>query len=174
MIAGEPTTTVSGDFDNNSVLDVVDADALVEVITAMTNDVDFDLTLDGTVDQADLSQWLADAATANGFAEPYLAGDANLDGTVNAADLNSLGVNWQAATGAWSAGDFNADNMVNAGDLNGLGVNWLRSVPLAAANSAVPEPSAITFTLLSIVLLGDWRRRRLRQCRDHRTLTRSG
>ena len=159
MIAGEPTTTVSGDFDNNGVLDVVDADALVGEITAMTNDLHFDVTLDGIVDQADLSQWLGDAATANGFAEPYQAGDANLDGTVNAGDLNSLGVNWQGATGAWSAGDFNADNMVNAGDLNGLGVNWQKSLPLAAANSAVPEPSTITFALLSIVFLGGWRRR---------------
>ena len=161
MIAGEPTTTVSGDFDNNGVLDVVDADALVGVIAAMTNDPDFDLTLDGTVDQADLSMWLADAATAHGFAAPYLAGDANLDGTVNVVDLNSLGVNWQSATGAWSAGDFNADNMVNVGDLNRLGVNWQQSIPLAAANSAVPEPSAITLVLLSIVLLGGWERRRL-------------
>ncbi len=97
MIGGEPTVA-SGDFDDNGVINVVDADALVGVITAMTNDPAFDLTLDGAVDQADLSQWLADAATANGFAEPYLAGDANLDGNVNAADLNSLGVNWQTAT----------------------------------------------------------------------------
>ena len=157
MIAGEPTVA-SGDFDNNGIIDVVDADALVEIIATMTNDPDFDLTLDGTVDLADLSLWLADAATVNGYATPYRTGDANLDGTVNAADLNSLGVNWQAVTGAWSAGDFNADNMVNAGDLNGLGLNWQQSIPLAATNSAVPEPSTITLALLAIVFFG---RRRL-------------
>ena len=42
------------------------------------NNTTLDLTSDGIVDDADLSVWLTDAATANGFAAPYLLGDANL------------------------------------------------------------------------------------------------
>ena len=87
----------------------------------------------------DLDQWRADAATENGFGEPYLLGDANLDGTVDAQDLNVVGRNWQSATGLWSNGDFNADNRVNAGDLNGVGGNWQKSISTAAPAS-VPEP----------------------------------
>ena len=45
-----------------------------------TNDSAYDLTADGAVDHSDLDQWLNDAATENGFAGPYLLGDANLDG----------------------------------------------------------------------------------------------
>ena len=104
-------------------------------------------------DQAD---WLAEAATINGFSEPYLAGDANLDGTVNAMDLNSVGVNWQQNFGAWSRGDFNADNSVNATDLNSLGVNWQDSVAIAVP---VPEP-AVALMLWPFLAVGLLRRRK--------------
>ena len=56
---------------------------LVGEIVAGTNDSAFDLTGDSDVDINDRNQWLTDAATANGFAEPYSLGDANLDGTVS-------------------------------------------------------------------------------------------
>ena len=142
------------DFNGDGNMDGNDVDALVGEIVAGTSNLAFDLTADGAVDDSDLSQWLNDAATANGFAEPYLLGDANLDGTVNASDLNSLGKNWLVQPNTWQLGDFNADGIVNAGDLNELGQNWLASIPSAAAAQSVPEPSGwclLAFSLVCIV-----------------------
>jgi hypothetical protein len=149
-----------GDFDGDSDLDGGDIDALVGEIVSGTNDSLFDLTADGAVNGADLSQWLSDAATVNGFAATYLLGDANLDGTVNASDLNALGFKWQQELALWSAGDFNADGTVNAGDLNVLGQNWQLSIPAAASPESVPEASAFSLLLLGIIatpLLRRWR-----------------
>ena len=109
-------------------------------IVAGTNDGAYDVNGDNAVDLADQEQWLSDAATQNGFAGPYLKGDANLDGTVNSADLNAVGINWQASVDTWSQGDFDASGLVNANDLNLMAINWQDTVPVAAADAqAVPE-----------------------------------
>ncbi len=85
-----PPTPVGPDFDGDGEVDSDDVDALVGEIVAGTHDLLFDLSDDGLVDDADLSQWLGQAATINGFTAPYLPGDSNLDGSVNALDLNNL------------------------------------------------------------------------------------
>ncbi len=64
-------------------------------VTPQPGDTRFDLNLDGIVDVHDLDQWRADAATINGFATPYLKGDADLNGVVDSGDLNSLALNWR-------------------------------------------------------------------------------
>ncbi len=132
--------SLSGDFNNDRLLDIADIDLLGKEIIAGSNDVKFDLNGDEIVDLADQAKWLDDAAIVNGFTESYLNGDANLDGTVNATDLNALGINWQQTVDPWSQGDFNADGIVNAADLNVLAINWQKSIPMAA--QAVPEPAA--------------------------------
>ncbi len=115
----------------------------------------------GNKSLSDIDQWRADAAAENGFAEPYLVGDANLDGTVDAQDLNSLGRNWQSATGLWSSGDFNADNLIDAQDLNGVGGNWQKTIA-AAAPAVVPEPTGCMLALLGLSLtMRRYRRDRL-------------
>ena len=161
MIAGVPTVVgVPCDFDGDDLCNALDIDALGKEIIAGTNNPDFDVTKDGLVNLADQDQWRSDAAAENGFAEPYLNGDANLDGSVGAPDLNAVALNWNTSPDPWSDGDFNADGNVNSQDLNLLALSWQQSIPLAAANSAVPEPAAITIALLSIVFLGGWRRRK--------------
>jgi hypothetical protein len=155
------SSVTPGDFNGDGALDVNDVDALVGEIIAGTNNPDFDVTGDGNVNDSDLNGWLADAALANGFAEPYLLGDSDLDGSVNAADLNNVGLSWQQSPNTWSGADFTADGIVNAADLNVLGLNWQSTIALAAA-SAVPEPSSgslIAFLLAAGGLLG-WRQRR--------------
>ena len=151
---------VDVDFDDNGSVDTADIDALVAEIAAGTNDADFDLTGDMLVNDSDLALWLADGATANGFAGPYLSGDADLDGSVNSADLNRLGISWQSATAAWSRGDFSADGFVDAGDLNLLAIRWQQSTPLAAEGNAVPEPGALSMVILVILLACGAKRRR--------------
>ena len=142
----------SCDFDNNITCDIVDIDALIGEIVAGSNDLAFDLSADGIVNDADLSHWLSEAATANGFAASYLLGDANLDGSVNAADLNNLGQNWLGHPNAWQLGDFTADGIVNAADLSELGQNWQQSIPTAASQAAVPEPAAATLAMFILAV----------------------
>ena len=149
------------DFDGDNSCDVVDIDLLGEEIIAGTNNVDFDLTGDGMVDLADQTQWRADAATENGFAESYLSGDANLDGSVLVGDLNALGTNWLASPNLWSRGDFNANGMVDVADLNLLALNWQESITLAAAQGTVPEPSCIMMIIMGLTGLTVLRHRSL-------------
>ncbi len=152
---GDPTTwnsvtlvdafvqPVTCDFDGDGNCDVADIDLLGKEIIAGTNNPDFDLTGNEIVDLADQDRWRADAAAKNGFAEPYLNGDANLDGSVLVGDLNAVGTNWQSSPDPWSSGDFNADGIVDVADLNGLALNWQDSIPAAAAQTAVPEPASL-------------------------------
>ncbi len=139
------------DYDGDGDLDGDDVDALVGEIVAGTNNLVFDLTADDVVDNADLTDWLSEAATYNAFTFPYLLGDANLDGSVNAADLNALGRNWLRSPNAWQSGDFTADGTVNANDLNQLALNWQQSIPSAASPASVPEPAASILLLLAIM-----------------------
>ena len=141
----------AGDFNLDGLLDTRDVDLLVSGIVDGENSTTLDLTSDGIVDDADLSVWLTDAAIANGFAEAYLLGDANLDGVVNAVDLNEVGIHWLQDAPRWSAGHFTANGTVNALDLNKIGIHWLASIPSAVLPASVPEPGAFTLLLLGIM-----------------------
>lgn len=152
----EPTADV--DFDDDGNVDTADIDGLVAAIIDGGNDASFDLNGDLAVDAVDLDAWLTEAATVNGFAEPYLKGDANLSGMVDSEDLNAVGINWQQDVTAWSNGDFTADGIVNSSDLNEVGVNWQQGISPAA--SVVPEPSSSTLVLMMLMIGALVRRRR--------------
>lgn len=163
-ILPEPTC----DFDRDTLCNIIDLDLLTRAgdlasgLPVPPADAQLDLNTDGQVDTGDLDEWLAAAAAENGFALPYLKGDANLDGIVGAADLNALALNWQQNVSLWSGGDFTADGVVDSVDLNELGLNWQQSIPLASsANATVPEPSA-SLLLLPVGLIFVWRRKRSR------------
>lgn len=140
----------SGDFNGDGVWNETDIDLLSQEIVAGADNSAFDLNGDSIVNTSDLSQWLSDAATENGFTAPFLDGDANLDGTVNAQDLNRLALRWQQPIDQWSQGDFNSDGLANAADLNVMALNWQRSIIAAASPTAVPEPRSQVFLLLGL------------------------
>ncbi len=144
---------LSGDFTGDGLLNTDDIDLLTSEIAAGEpfNIAAFDLSGDGSVDDADVSKWLSDAAHINGFRESYLDGDSNLDGTVDAADLNNLALNWQQSIDKWSGGDFTADGVVNSADLNALALHWRQSIAMASSATApVPEPSAWLLTFAGL------------------------
>jgi hypothetical protein len=151
--------TVGGtlDFNSDGIVDTIDLNALAASVVAGDNPPQLDLNNDGLVNDADLEQWLAGAATFNGFAEPYRRGDANLDGTVNASDLNNLALRWQSSelVEPWTNGDFTADGVVNAADLNELGLNWQSMI---AAAAAVPEPGGLSLLVVGLTLVGFMKR----------------
>jgi hypothetical protein len=139
----------TGDFNGDGMWNVSDIDLLNHEIVTGANGSQFDLNGDSTVSTLDISQWLSVAATENGFAGPYLNGDANLDGAVNAQDLNRLALTWQSSNDQWSQGDFNSDGQANAGDLNVMALNWQKATPVAA--SPVPEPGSAVLLFLGLV-----------------------
>lgn len=156
-LVGGGGQAASCDFDLNGSCDVDDLDNLAAVIAAGSNDAAFDMTGDGTVDQADQNAWHVATDT--------LPGDANLDGIANAQDLNALGNNWQQDVSTWANGDFNGDGRANATDLNTLGGNWQKTSAqwqsglAAAAPAAVPEPASLTMLLAGLFGLFGLRRR---------------
>ena len=156
----------SCDFDNDQLCDVTDIDLMLSIgdiaagVSVPPGDSIFDLDANGVVDTADVEQWLALAASRNGFGEPYKFGDADLNGVVDASDLNSLGVNWQLAVATWSGGDFTGNGAVDAADLNSIGVNWQSTITLASATQHVPEPqTACLLVFAAVAVLRRHRRR---------------
>ena len=158
-LRGVPSNPVLCDFNDDTFCNTADIDLLNQEIFAGTNGAAFDMTGNGLVDLADQDTWRAEAATENGFDEPYLKGDSDLSGDVVAADLNNLGRNWQQAIALWSEGDFDASGFVDAGDLNLLGIEWQGSIGIAAGE-AVPEPSGLALLLLGGLVFVVRRRRR--------------
>ena len=143
------------DLDGDGSCLIDDLDHLINAIEANADLSTFDLNNDGGVDAVDGPEWLALAASENGFAEPYLVGDANLDGLVNAEDLNIVGVNWGQPGKTWSQGNFvsTAGNgglgTVNSADLNALALNWDQSI--SRRTVAVPETSSFIAALCTLL-----------------------
>lgn len=156
-------TNLRCDFDADGECGVQDIDELSVAIEAGADNGVFDINGNGTVGVDDLIAWRELAASENGFAQPYLDGDANLDGNVDGQDLNVLALNWQQSGKKWSEGNFTTSDdrvqfgHVNSADLTPIGLNWQKSISLAA--NAVPEPAA-SWQLILIVLVFFSRRRR--------------
>ena len=154
------TFEISGDFNGDGIFDCDDVDSLVIEIVAGTNAAAFDLTNDGLVDQADLTEWLAVAGAANlPSGNPYLLGDANLDGSVDAEDFIEWNTNKFTAVSAWCSGDFNADGVVDAADFIAWNANKFTSADAASSPAAVPEPTAAASWMLLAVAA--WARQKI-------------
>ncbi len=130
----------AGDFNANGVLEIQDIDRLVAEIAAGNENLVFDLTGDGRLDQTDLQQWRVLAGAVNlASGNPYLPGDANLDGNVDGLDFIAWNAGKFTSTAAWSAGDFNADGVIDGNDF----IEWNLNKFSSAASVAVPESSGL-------------------------------
>lgn len=140
-----------GDFNNDGIYNCLDVDALTREIVSQGNGPLYDLTGDGTVNQADLNSWLAEAGMVNlPSGNPYLLGDANLDGVVDGSDFGVWNSNKFTTVAAWCSGDFSADGVVDGSDFGIWNANKFRS---ADGASAVPEPGAIAFWPMVIIFV---------------------
>lgn len=156
-----PAQSPQGDFNDDSVWDCEDIDALVAEIVAGTNSLNFDLTGDGVVNGDDIYNlelgWLTVGGSNNPSAtngNPFLTGDANLDGSVDVSDFNVWNAGKFEMLPAWCSGDFNADGSVDVSDFNLWNANKFQSSDVVS----VPEPQNV-LVLSSIVLLFQLMRR---------------
>ena len=147
---------VDGDFNDDSVYDCSDINALTTEIAGGTDNAAFDLDGDGDVDSGDLNSWLVEAGAAeNASGNPFLPGDANLDGTVDVSDFNVWNTSKFTNVAEWCSGDFNADGVVDVGDFNIWNNNKFTSSDSLAV---VPEPMSLASLLIGVLAIGIWRR----------------
>ncbi len=140
---------IPGDFDRSGVLDLPDVNLLSEEISKGSNNPDFDVTGDGSVNGEDLSVWVKDLRKT-------WFGDANLDDEFNSGDLVQVFGAGKYETGenaTWDEGDWNADLAFNSSDLvAAFGDGGYEQGPPPGANP-VPEPSAGLLGLIGLTIL---------------------
>jgi hypothetical protein len=163
LVAQEAVLLTPGcDFDSDLACDIYDLNTMLAegpiapgvTVTPGVND-QFDLTGDGVINLADLDAWLADAATANGFASPYKRADGNLDGIVDGLDFFLWNGGKFTSTLLWDRGDFNGDGVADGRDFFLWDGNKFTSSDFAS----VPEPSGMLL-VVAMILLGAARKRR--------------
>jgi hypothetical protein len=106
---------VIGDFNSDSRVDVADIDLLCARIQGGNGESSFDLTRDGRLDDADLTEMIRNVLRTD-------FGDANLDKVFNSQDLVSI---FQAGeyedlvanNSTWSEGDWDCDGEFGSSDL---------------------------------------------------------
>jgi hypothetical protein len=142
---------IDGDFNNDGLYNCADIDSLVNDIANGTNTGSFDLTGDGQVNSADLTEWLAEAGAANiGPGRPYRVGDANLDGIVDGSDFGLWNSNKFTGNKNWCQGNFNADSVTDGSDFGLWNSNKFTA---SDGNVVVPEPSSLLFCGAILVFL---------------------
>jgi hypothetical protein len=134
-----------GDFIRDGILNATDIDLLSAAVGS--DDLIFDLNVDGAVDQLDRGVWITDLKNT-------LVGDADLNRRVEFADFLTMAA-WFGQPGGWAAGDFDGDAFVGFPDFLALAANFGTSVETAVA---VPEPALATWAALAFIVA--WRRRR--------------
>jgi hypothetical protein len=151
--------TANCDFSGDALCSLSDLNALLShgpiaagvVVVPGVND-QFDLTGDGVIDNADVDQWLASAASLNGLGSSYKRGDANLDGTVDGSDFGLWNSHKFTSTLLWDRGNFNGDAVTDGGD---FGLWNMHKFTSSDGASSVPEPAfsslALSFTLLAML-----------------------
>jgi hypothetical protein len=131
----ESSDPLRGDFNGDNRVDAQDIDLLFDAISNGTIESQFDLTIDGDVDEEDVRE-LVEVIIGTQF------GDADLNRQVNRRDAATLGQNFGRNDRlSWADGNFDGDRIVGLVDLAILQSNYLND-PLPSA----PAPSLALFT----------------------------
>ena len=114
----------------------------------------YDLSGNDTINAADITEWLSQAATANGHNLAYLCGDTEFDRDVDVTDFNVLASHFDPAGDGypnngpfWDEGNFDGDDDTDITDFYLLASNF---APSGYSTSAIPEPSTVVFLLLGL------------------------
>ena len=117
------------------------------------NQYDLDNSL--TLNEADITLWLADAAAFNGFSTPYRRGDIDGLGTtyldvidVDLTDFATLAANFGPGPKTWDQGNFDGDNDIDLTDFGMFASNF------SEGNYGLPIPEPATGQLAMMCLAG--------------------
>ena len=167
---GAPTEPC--DFDNDTFCNLADINLLFEqgdLVAGIPGGAPYDLVVDGTLNQSDVTEWLSVAATHNGYETPYLRGDTDgLDAIsgevrdVDITDFNALAQNFNSmgmdvALGNWDQGNFDGDGDIDITDFNALAANFSPGgYGLGDGGQAVPEPAGASLVSIALLLSVTW------------------
>lgn len=138
---------VPGDLTGEGVLDILDIDSLTRAAASGRHPADFDVNLDGLVNQDDIKTWIKDVYGT-------WIGDIDLNRQFNSSDLvnflskGTYEAGWTHA--AWSDGDFSGDGTVDSSDLVFALSDGGYEV---AAALPVPEPTTIFLFFVGVLSL---------------------
>ena len=149
-------------FDNDNECDLFDVNLLLsqgnllDGVPVSPANGRFDINDDNTIDEADLSRWLENAAVGDGFSSAHQRGDTNLDRDVDITDFNRLAAHFEpngmdVFAENWHHGNFDGDGDIDITDFNLLASNF---APSGYATSAIPEPSTMLLASLALILVG--------------------
>ena len=145
--------------DINKMFDVGNLEAGVP--TTVSTDR-LDLIDDDTLNAADITEWLSQAATANGYGSPMLRGDTDgLDNmsptprTVDITDFDNFFNGFTDSCANWECGNFNGGNVV---DITDFSINFLPTFAATGGGTygpgqSIPEPSTVLLLGLGVALL---------------------
>ena len=165
-IAGPKGGGALCDFDGDSDCDSADIDDMFtannhnlvagEAVVNGVND-QYDLIADGTINNLDLSEWLSQAGTENGFASAYRRGDTDDVDTgssrnVDIVDYNTLASNFSptGSGSSWTIGNFDGDGDVDIVDFNSLASN-VAPTGYGGSPEGVPEPSTMVLGMMGLL-----------------------
>ena len=147
---------IPGDFNGSGDLDAGDVDLLIADKIAGSNTATFDLTGDGLVNEADLSNWIS-------VVRNTWVGDSNLDGEFNSSDFVAVFGIGKFETGeqaSFAEGDWNGDGVFSSGDFVAAFTDGGFELGPKPAAAQVPEPGGIALLILGVCGLLSHARRR--------------
>ena len=144
-----PVTVVTGDFNNDGMIDATDIDLITTEICEGGTGARFDLNGDGDVSIADRTALIKDVLNT-------FVGDSNLDGEFSSTDFVVVFQAGQyedddALNSTWATGDWNGDKEFNSSDF--VAAFQDGGFEQGPRPEPVPEPSGVMAIVAALLLL---------------------